>query len=341
LGLKVDEPFQRQGILPHEGGLRFTGSRLDLAARRLEAQAAWALRPDVSLGVGIGVARLSLDQGVVLRAVVPVNPLAPISTTNPAEGLVETELTQSSQKTVPAFSLGFRWAIGPRWTLGGTYQGALRATVDADATFVGEPSFWAPDGFGLPPLGMEAKGRDLLGASRPLAGRGRLVLPARATLGVRQRLNQFFTWEADLRYVGASSMEVPNLPALQTPSGLVESPREPLAFRSGFGWTLMGEATIGKRWTVRAGLGMDPASLEARSIAPLWGGAMSSAFSGGVGFRVWGGEWNVGYQYRQARDIDTRRLDGLWDVSGFRPSGTLTRVEGMGHQWSLGFRKGF
>lgn len=341
LGLKLDTPFLRQGELPREGGLRFSGSAIDLAARRLEGQLAWAVRPDFSVGMGLGVARLSLDQRVALRALVPVDPTQPASSTNAAEGLVETELLQSAQKTVLSASLGFRWALGPRWTVGGALQSPLRADLDQEVSLYGTPAFYGQDGFGLPPSGLDAKGAVVLGASTPVAGRGKLVLPGRATVGVRHRLNQFFTWEADLRFVGASSMDMPDLPSLQTPSGRVQSPREPLAFRSGFGASLMGEFLVGKRWVLRGGFSLDPAALEPQSVTPLLGGASSAAFSGGVGYTLWGGQLNLGYQFRQSRDMDTRRVDGQWDISGFRPSGTLTRVEGMGHLWALGYRKTF
>ncbi|HOD34160.1 MAG TPA: outer membrane protein transport protein, partial [Holophaga sp.] len=98
LGLKLDTPFLRQGELPREGGLRFSGSALDLSAHRLEAQFAWAIRPDFSVGPGVGFARLSLDERVALRAVVPVDPALPVSATNTALGLVETELLQEGRK---------------------------------------------------------------------------------------------------------------------------------------------------------------------------------------------------------------------------------------------------
>jgi len=341
LGLKLDTPFLRQGELPREGGLRFSGSALDLSAHRLEAQFAWAIRPDFSVGLGVGIARLSLDERVALRAVVPVDPALPVSATNTALGLVETELLQEGRKTVPSASLGFRWALGPRWTVAGAVQGPMKADLTPEVAIYGAPSFYGQDGFGSAPSGMESKGAALLGASTPIAERGRLVLPGRASVGVRQRLNQFFTWEADLRFVGASSMEFPDLPTLRTPSGLVRSPRAPLAFRSGFGGSLMGEFLVGKRWVLRGGLSLDPAALEPQSISPLLGGASSAGFSAGVGYALWGGELSVGYQFRQSRDLDTRRVDGQWDISGYRPSGTLARVEGMGHLWAIGYRKSF
>ena len=54
------------------------------------------------------------------------------------------------------------------------------------------------------------------------------------------------------------------------------------------------------------------------------------------------GELNFGYQLRQAQDQDPINLDGTWWYStGYRRSGTTTRVEGMGHVFSLGFKKIF
>jgi len=56
---------------------------------------------------------------------------------------------------------------------------------------------------------------------------------------------------------------------------------------------------------------------------------------------VWGGELNLGYQYRQSEDQDTRRLDGVWSSTGFQPGGTRVRMEGMGHLLALGYKVAF
>jgi len=118
-GLKFDEPFQRHGELPKESSIRFLTRSLDLKAERLEFQAAWAFRPDFSLGLGLGLARLSLDSSVSLRAQVPVNPALPAGTSNPSLALVETDVRQKGGVPVPLFPLGLRWAGNPRWNLGG------------------------------------------------------------------------------------------------------------------------------------------------------------------------------------------------------------------------------
>jgi hypothetical protein len=76
-------------------------------------------------------------------------------------------------------------------------------------------------------------------------------------------------------------------------------------------------------------------------VSAVLGGARSAAFSAGLGYRLWGGELNLGYQFRQAEDRDVVSLDQVWSLSGRRSTGTSTRVEGMGHLWSIGFRKSF
>jgi hypothetical protein len=50
---------------------------------------------------------------------------------------------------------------------------------------------------------------------------------------------------------------------------------------------------------------------------------------------------NAGYQFRQNLDIDSVTLEGAWDSAGYRTVGTKTRVEGMGHLWSIGFKRSF
>jgi hypothetical protein len=77
------------------------------------------------------------------------------------------------------------------------------------------------------------------------------------------------------------------------------------------------------------------------AIEPLLGGAPTSAFSIGAGYRIWGGEVNLGYQFRQSQDGDTRQGDGVWSSTGYRNTGTRIRLEGMGHLMALGFKKTF
>ena len=74
---------------------------------------------------------------------------------------------------------------------------------------------------------------------------------------------------------------------------------------------------------------------------PQLGGTPSAAFSIGAGYRVWGGEINLGYQYRQSQDQDSRSLSGSWSSAGYRNVGTRVRMEGMGHLLAIGFKKMF
>jgi hypothetical protein len=101
------------------------------------------------------------------------------------------------------------------------------------------------------------------------------------------------------------------------------------------------EVELGKLWTLRGGLALEQRSVEEPVVEPLLGGAQTAAFSIGAGYRVFGGELNIGYQYRQSEDQFTRRLDGVWSSTGFRPTGTRVRIEGLGHLLALGFKKTF
>jgi len=50
----------------------------------------------------------------------------------------------------------------------------------------------------------------------------------------------------------------------------------------------------------------------------------------------------VGYQFRQSQDTDVQNLDGYWKSSGYGTNpGSTTRVEGMGHLWSVGYKRTF
>lgn len=342
-GLTFDEPFQRHGELPTESSIRFLTRSLDLKAERLEFQAAWAPRPDFSVGAGLGLARLSFGSTVSLRTQVPADPSLPVGASNPSLALVETDVHQKGNVTVPAFSLGFRWAVNPRWTLAGAYQGSLRGNLGLSANRGVElPIYVDNDGYSSTPTGaiIQTAGSALLAQAQYQPGSRRLVLPGKATLGVRHRMNQFFTWELDLRHLEGASTELPSSPSMITPSGVATS-QLATGFRSGFGASLMGELSFGRAWTVRIGAALDPALQDDGSINPLISGSRSASFSGGVGYRIWGGEINAGYQFRQNRDLDSAALEGAWSSTGYRTTGTKTRVEGMGHLWSIGFKRSF
>ncbi len=341
LGLKLDQPFLRHAELSPESTIRFLGRSLDLKTQRLEFQAGWALRPGISFGAGLGLARISCDSSVNLRTSVLDDPAQPAGPTNPVRALAEVRAQQSGSATVPSFSLGFRWAINPRWTLAGTHQGALRGDLNLSASRgQDEPVFVDPSGNGTAPPGIEAQKVATLARLQYLSGSERISLPGRTTLGVRHRVNQFFTWEFDVKHVQGASLELPSTPSLLGPGGQ-SSIHVDGGYRSGFGASLMGEAALGREWTLRAGASLEPALQEDSRVHPLISGSRSAAFSIGAGYRIWGGELNAGFQFRQNRDVDSVLMEGAWDSAGYRTTGTKTRVEGMGHLWSIGFKRSF
>jgi long-subunit fatty acid transport protein len=345
-GVKLDEPFLRHAEVSPESTIRFLGRSIDLKTNRLEFQTAWAFRPDISFGAGLGLARISYASSVNLRSQVLQDPSQAPGAANSSIALVEVGARQSGSATVPSYSLGFRWAISPRWTLAGAHQSSLRGNLSLQAEPASDaPTFYDNNGFGLPPVSSPT---DPVGLARSgtLArlqyepGTRRIALPSKTTLGLRHRMNQFFTWEFDLHHIESSGFQVPSMPTLGTPSGTVGT-QMPGAYRSGFGASIMGEMSLGRAWTFRAGARLDPALQDDATINPLISGSRSASFSAGAGYRIWGGELNAGYQFRQNRDLDSNLLEGAWDVAGYRTVGTKTRVEGMGHLWSIGFKRSF
>ena len=341
LGLKLDTPFIRHAELSPESTIRFLGRSLDLQTKRLEFQAGWAFRPGISVGVGLGLARISYDASVNLRTAVLQDPSLPPGTGNVPLALVEVGAQQTGTATVPSYALGFRWAINPRWTLAGAHQGALRGNLSLSASqTLEQPVYTDPSGNGLPPLDIASEQAATLAALGFVPGSKRIVLPGKTTLGVRHRFNQFMTWEFDAHYIQGGSLELPSSPSMLAPAGPA-STQMVGGYRSGFGLSLMGEASLGRKWTLRAGAALEPALQEDTRINPLISGSRSAAFSIGAGYRIWGGELNAGYQVRQNKDLDSAALEGAWDSAGYRTTGTLTRVEGMGHLWSIGFKRSF
>lgn len=341
LGLKLDDPFLRHGRLLDNAASRYLGDGIDLSARRLEGQSAWALSPNFSVGLGLGVARLSFDSSNVLRLGIPNDPAQPASSTNAVNGLVEHRVGQSGDKVVPSYSLGLRWALSPRWTLGFAHQSGLKGDLGLKAEYRDAPlGYFANDGLSTAPLGAAARATALLAGSSPVAGSATLELPSQTTLGVRHRITPMITWEADLKWTSAG-LRVPSFASVQTPSGTVSAPAELPRGRSHLGLGVSAEVELGKLWTIRGGLALDQRSVEEANTEPLLGGTRTAGFSLGAGYKVWGGELSLGYQYRQSEDQDATRLNGVWSWSGFRSVGTRVRMEGMGHLMALGFRKTF
>ncbi len=343
LGLKLDTPFLRHSKLPDDAPTRYFGDSIDLSARRMEGQAAWALSPNLSVGFGVGVARLSYASSNVLQLNVPIDPTLPASSLNKVSGLVEQRVGESGNKVVPSYSLGLRWAINPRWTLGFTHQSGLKGDLPEKAGYRNASlGYFNTDGLSVALLGTSDNAAKLLlpANSQAVAGASTLELPSQTTLGVRHRIMPMMTWEADLRWTSAS-LQMPGLTAVQTPSGLVTAPTALPHGRSHLAFNASTELDLGKYWTLRAGLSLDQRSVEENRTEPLLGGARTAAFSFGAGYKLWGGELSLGYQYRQSEDQDTSRLNGVWSSSGFREAGTRLRLEGMGHLLALGYRMTF
>ncbi len=301
LGLKVDEPYERHREFPLESNVRFLGRDIDLGTRRMELQGAWMVNPHWSVGLGAGITQVEYASEVCV-----VTP-----------GLVEYPLRQEGKANAFSYTLGFRWAINPRWTIGGTYQGAITASPTWSATNTGDAS----------------------NIAQP--GSGKVVLPARSSLGIRQRVNQFFTWEVDLRYIQGSSLELPSQPSLATSGGTVSAPTLNDQYQNGFGFSAMGEFTWNKKWTARVGIEVLPALVNGTTSNPVIGASKSAGFSAGVGCKALGGEFSFGYQLRQSLARDSTRLDGVWDGSGYRTTGTSLRSEASGHLFAIGYKRAF
>jgi long-subunit fatty acid transport protein len=271
-----------------------------------------------------------------------VDPTLPPSTTNPSNGLLETGALEKGSGIAPALTAGFRYALNPRWTIGGTIQGPLRSKVSLDAGLDGRPTAtYANDGYGAPQVGTDAAAAVLQGRLSPQAGSGDLQLPLRATLGIRQRVNQLLTWEVDARYTGSKDFQTPSNPQLGAPGSTISAPQVAVNRKNSVGITAMGELSLDKRWTIRAALGTDTGWTDDASVTPLFSGAKTATFSTGFGYKNWGGELLFGYQFRQSQDLDSPYLDGVWSRTGFRSTGSTVRVENMGHLISIGYRRSF
>ena len=345
LGLKLDEPFMRHVDMPLDATSRFQGTSMDLTTHRLEAQGAWALSPNWSFGGSLGVTQIHYAWSNMVRFPVSANPdpSVPVSASNPALALMEVGLQQEATKSVPSYSLGFRWAINSRWTVGGTYVGAMSTTMPLAAGFSPAQAAYYDNytGYGPAISGSSAYGPGVQALSSVQPGSGKLTLPGKATLGIRQRVNQQFTWELDFRYVEGSATTLPGYPTLTGPSGTFQGSGMSENFCGGYGASLMGELAFWKTWTARMGVSQDANLRSNVNVDPMVGGAKNFTVSAGFSHRMSFGELNFGYQFRQAQDVNSNSLDYKWNQNGLQQSGVTTRVEGMGHLWSIGFKKAF
>lgn len=333
LGLKFDEPFMKHDRMPLGYTGRFAGQAFDLNTHRIEAQIGVSTTPNWAFGAGVGITQIQYSWDAMVRAVVD-NP----NTSSPM-GLMESDLHQEGKAYAPSYSLGFRWAPNSRWTVGGAYVGFIKTNLPLQARQGSSAtSFYGLSGYGPAPVGTEANAPAL--GYHP--GSGSLTLPGKLTLGVRQRVSKLFTWELDLRYVLGAQTELPGQPTATLAGGsTIAGPSVSSSYRNGIGMSLMGELDLSKRWVLRLGGSLDSAPRQDGDVEPLTGGAKSSGFSGGVGFKVFSGELNAGYQYRQTPNVNTPNLNYTWPASGYALAPGITRVEAMGHLWSVGFKRSF
>jgi long-subunit fatty acid transport protein len=209
------------------------------------------------------------------------------------------------------------------------------------AGYFGGPSYVGTNGY--PPVlaGSGAQGAAMLARSTPRPGEGSFKLPGKATLGVRNRVNNLFTWELDI-HATQGGLRMPAWASLDTPNGTVSAPGEVPTTKSTVGFSALGEVDLTKSLVLRGGVSFDPATLDATQTNAVLGGASSATFSIGATYRIWGGELSAGYAYRQSRDVVVPGgTDGTWDQGGYAPSTTPARIEGMGHLLSVGYKFAF
>jgi long-subunit fatty acid transport protein len=339
LGLKVDMPFLRHLELPKESGARFYGQAIDLKSLRTEFQAAYAINEAFSVGLSAGMTQLDYASAVSLRVLVPN------SENNRPEALLEIPVRQVGSVSSLSYGVGFRYAASSRWTFGGSYQSGAKGRPNFAPSFLSQDlDIYNSRGYSspTPPVGIEKQAQVLLDTITPHPGDGDIALPYKIQIGVRHRFNQLMTWEADLRYMGASSMEIPAQPGIiVTPSDYVSTQEILYGFKNSLVISGMLEINLNRNWIVRGGFSLDSEFRKNNEVDVMLGGAKSACFSIGFGHQIFGGELGVGYQYRQTMDRETNGLEGTWSIAGLRSTGTLTRIENMGHLWSFGFKRSF
>jgi long-subunit fatty acid transport protein len=341
-GFKLDTPYMRHLELPLESSSRFFGKAFDLKSMRGEIQAAYAITEAFSLGLSLGATRIDYASALSLR--LPIYPSYSVDDDNPAaEALVETTVRQDGSVTAPTFAVGVRYAITSRWTFGGSFTSGAKGRPSLAASMAPEMDLYNTrgDSYPPPPLGSVDKVLELAPYMQPQPGVGDISMPYKIQAGVRHRLNQTTTWEFDVRYIGASAASLPTQPELYTPNGTAATLARDYVFRNGLAFSAMIEITVNKDWMARAGVSYDPDARDKTDIEPMLGGSRSAGFSLGFVRKALGGELSAGHQYRQTQDVIANNIAGSWSASGLRYTGTPTKVEGMGHLLSVGFKKSF
>jgi long-subunit fatty acid transport protein len=112
-------------------------------------------------------------------------------------------------------------------------------------------------------------------------------------------------------------------------------------YQNGFGFSAMGEFTLTKRWTARVGIEILPALAKGSTTTPSVGASESAGLSVGASLKALSGEFSFGYQVRQTRSHDSTGIDGVWDASGYRATGSTLRTKATGHLFSIGYKRAF
>lgn len=330
---------------------RFFGDRLSLVSRQTMAQIAFApsAYPQFSVGIGVGILNTDYSGGLALRSAIPANPNLPVSVSNPSLGMLEQGLIQQGTMKSLAFQLGGRWAMNPRWSMGFAYQSGTQKRPSLSSQMSGAPSYFSNNGFGNPLVGAETAGAALLRNTTTRPGLGDIELPNRLTWGIRYRPNTVLTMELDIRRM-SGRFSIPDWPSLINGTRTISSPSV-LSFapatnslRSGrptMGFSFGADINLSPAWTIRMGFSQDESILSDAYVNPILGGSSSATFSSGISYIGWGGEWSLGYQVRQSKDVESKTLDGSWNTGGFNFSGTPVRVEGMGHLIAIGYKVRF
>lgn len=308
VGLKLDRPFLLHASMPIQYTGRFTGRSLNVSTTRMEAQLGWAASPKLAFGVSLGTTYIQHSWASDGKF--------------KSEPLSDIDFRQSSSKYTPSYSVGLRWALNPDWTIGIAYAGPIKANLSMREVY-------QPYGIGK---GVSNFDQNTDGFVSKM-----IFIPSKMTVGIRQRVNPLFTWEVDTRYVYGSKMAFPESP---TSDDLIIASRNRLLFKNSFGISLMGEINITKHMVIRLGSSLDTTQLHHKEdISPLRYCAPLACFSGGLGYKMFGGELSLGYQFRKSHSIDTKDLDGIWINEQYITTRRTVRVEGMGHIVSIGFKK--